>query len=64
MSASNTAPAPAEIPQQEPIVTHSGPMPQQGAMGAHGHEMHPQKFVQLVGCLVSPSKPKPLHRLH
>jgi hypothetical protein len=27
-----------------------GPMPQQDAAGSHGHEMHPQKFVQLVGC--------------
>jgi hypothetical protein len=27
-----------------------GPMPQQDADDCHGHEMHPQKLVQLVGC--------------
>ena len=27
-----------------------GPMSQQDAAGSHGHEMHPQKFVRLVGC--------------
>jgi hypothetical protein len=27
-----------------------GPMPQQVADDCHGHEMHPQKLVQLVGC--------------
>jgi hypothetical protein len=27
-----------------------GPMPQQSAFGAHGYDIHPQKFVRLVGC--------------
>ncbi len=27
-----------------------GPMSQQDAYDCHGHEMHPQKFVRLVGC--------------
>lgn len=27
-----------------------GPMSQQSAFGAHGYDIHPQKFVQLVGC--------------
>jgi hypothetical protein len=27
-----------------------GPMPQQDAGDSHGHEMHPQKLVRLVGC--------------
>ena len=27
-----------------------GPMTQQGTMGAHGHEMHPQGFLRLIGC--------------
>jgi hypothetical protein len=27
-----------------------GPMPQQDAGDCHGHEMHPQKLVRLVGC--------------
>jgi hypothetical protein len=26
------------------------PMSQQGAGASHGHEMHPQKLVRLVGC--------------
>ena len=64
MAASNVRPAPAELPKRKPIVTHSGPMPQQGSMGAHGYEMHPQKFVQLVGCHVSPAKQKTLHQMH
>jgi len=25
-------------------------MSQQGSLGAHGHEMHPQEFVRLIGC--------------
>jgi hypothetical protein len=27
-----------------------GPMPQQDMSDAHGHDMHQQKLVQLVGC--------------
>jgi hypothetical protein len=27
-----------------------GPMPLQNAADSHGHEMHPQKFIRLVGC--------------
>jgi hypothetical protein len=38
-------------------------MSQQDVADAHGHEMHPQKFVRLVGCHESnPGKPE--HRLH
>lgn len=34
----------------KPSRTNCGPMMQQGAMGAHGHEMHPQGFLRLIGC--------------
>jgi hypothetical protein len=27
-----------------------GPMSQQAALGLHGHDIHPQQFVRLVGC--------------
>jgi hypothetical protein len=27
-----------------------GPMSQQTALGSHGYDIHPQKFVRLVGC--------------
>jgi hypothetical protein len=27
-----------------------GPMSQQSAFGSHGYDIHPQKFVRLVGC--------------
>jgi hypothetical protein len=64
MAASNVRPAPAELPKRKPIATHSGPMRQQGSMGGHGHEMHPQKFVQLVGCRVSTAKQKTLRQMH
>jgi hypothetical protein len=33
-------------------------------MGGHGHEMHPQKFVQLVGCHVSTAKRKTSRQMH
>jgi hypothetical protein len=49
--------APAEFAQQkDPIITSGdrdpvqGPMSQQDAADCHGHDMHPQKFVRLVGC--------------
>ena len=43
----------AELPQERVAPADcgaQGPMPQQDAAEAHGHEMHPQKFVRLVGC--------------
>jgi hypothetical protein len=64
MAASNVRSAPAKLPKRKPIVTHSGPMPRQGSMGGHGHEMHPQKFMQLVGCHVSTAKRKTSHQMH
>jgi hypothetical protein len=57
MTASNMgvpARSPPEKHVQEKHVTLDGevpsPMPQQDADRSHGHEMHPQKLVQLVGC--------------
>jgi hypothetical protein len=34
----------------KPSHPNCGPMTQQGTMGAHGHEMHPQGFLRLIGC--------------
>ena len=34
----------------KPSRANCGPMTQQGTMGAHGHEMHPQGFLRLIGC--------------
>jgi hypothetical protein len=41
--------APAEL-LDKPSRGNCGPMIQQGTMGAHGHEMHPQGFLRLIGC--------------
>jgi len=41
--------APSELPDK-PSHSKCGPMTQQGMMGAHGHEMHPQGFLRLIGC--------------
>ena len=53
MITSNLNRVPAE-PQQkkDPLAGGGaqGPMSQQDAADCHGHDMHPQKFVRLVGC--------------
>jgi hypothetical protein len=44
---------PVQPPQQSDATAVSrvhGPMSQQEAGDSHGHEMHPQKLVRLVGC--------------
>jgi hypothetical protein len=44
---------PAQSPQKTNVIADGAPqrqMSQQIAGDAHGHEMHPQKFVRLVGC--------------
>ena len=49
----NVGSVPAEFPQQREMIADcgaQGPMSQQDAVGSHGHEMYPQKFVLLVGC--------------
>lgn len=52
MNPSNAGAIPAEFPPKKDVIADCGvgPMPQQDAAGSHGHEMHPQKFVRLVGC--------------
>jgi hypothetical protein len=53
MMSSNMGSIRTEIPQETDVIADGepqGPMLQQDAVGSHGHEMHPQKFVRLVGC--------------
>ena len=53
MITSNLSRVPAELQQnKDPIADRGaqGPMSQQNAADCHGHEMHPQEFVRLVGC--------------
>jgi hypothetical protein len=53
MIPSNVRSVPAESPQKTDVTTGCDvhrPMSQQHAGDSHGHEMHPQKLVQLVGC--------------
>jgi len=68
MIPSNAATVPAEFPQKEQTTADCGtpgPMPQQDVVGCHGHEMHPQKFVRLVGCHDSAAgNHQVAHRLH
>ena len=42
--------APLEREQNKPTPANCGPMMQQGTMGAHGYDMHPQGFLRLIGC--------------
>jgi hypothetical protein len=53
MNPSSTRSMPAESQRKTDVVGDGGvpgPMPQQDAGDCHGHDMHPQKLVQLVGC--------------
>jgi hypothetical protein len=53
MSPSNLRSVSPELPHKTAAVGDVGahhPMSQQDAGDCHGHEMHPQKLVQLVGC--------------
>jgi len=50
-------PGPASVPSASVASAHEedpacdcGPMTQQDMRNAHGHDMHPQKLVRLVGC--------------
>jgi len=56
-----------EFPQKKGGIVDcgaQGPMSQQNA-GSHSHEMHPQKFVRLVGCHESSvGKHESAHRPH
>jgi hypothetical protein len=58
--------APVEIPKKRDVLADHGdhgPMSQQDAVGSHGHEMYPQKFVRLVG-YHDPGKNEVTYRLH
>ena len=46
-SKAKSAPLP---PSQDDQAGDCGPMTQQDMRNAHGHDMHPQKLVRLVGC--------------
>jgi hypothetical protein len=48
--AGGVAQEPAKLLNNKTSRANCGPMTQQGMMGAHGHEMHPQGFLRLVGC--------------
>jgi hypothetical protein len=68
MIPSNAGSVPAEFPQKRDVIADCGvhgPMSQQHADDSHGHEMHPQKLVQLVGCHdPHAGKHEGAHRLH
>jgi hypothetical protein len=70
MIASNMGAVPAEFPPREErdgIADGAArrPMSQQDAAGSHGYEMHPQKFVRLVGCHdLNAAKHEAANRLH
>ena len=57
-----------EFPQKRDVIADCGahgPMSQQHAGESHGHEMHPQKLVQLVGCRdPRAEKHEDPHRVH
>lgn len=40
----------SDDPAPKKSVGNCGPMSQQSPLGAHGHDMHPQEFVRLIGC--------------
>src|SRR5690349_12565954 len=50
MRDSNRTPASVPPSHDENLAGDCGPMAQQNMRGAHGHDMHPQKLVRLVGC--------------
>lgn len=68
MIAINAGPVPAKFPKKTDVIADcgvQGPMLQQDAVGSHGHEMYPQKFVQLVGYHdPNAGKHEAAHRLH
>jgi hypothetical protein len=68
MIPSNVGSVPAEFTRQRDVIADRsahGPMSQQQAGDSHGHAMHPQKLVQLVGCHDSNAgKHEGAHRVH
>jgi hypothetical protein len=58
MIASNMGSEPAESSRKTEAIAEGGahlPMSEQNTADGRGHEMHPQKFVRLVGCHETPS---------
>jgi hypothetical protein len=47
---SSLPPSSAEPRHEKDVGADCGPMSQQDISNAHGHDMHPQELVQLVGC--------------
>ena len=47
---SSLPPSSAEPQHEKDVGTDCGPMSQQDVSDAHGHDMHPQELVRLVGC--------------
>jgi hypothetical protein len=69
MTASNVGSAKSRVTsadlQQKKPAGNCGPMSQQSPLGAHGHDMHPQEFVRLIGCSDKASqKADTMERLH
>jgi hypothetical protein len=68
MISSKLGSVPAEFPHKRDVISDCsahGPMSQQHAGDSHGHAMHPQKLVQLVGCHDSNAgKHEGTHRVH
>ena len=65
MLRSNPVRIPSEFPKKKDEIADCGPMSLQDAGDCHGHEMHPQKFVRLVGCHESSlGSHEDEHRLH
>jgi len=50
MTISKSAAALADISEADVVAEDGHHMLQQNMWDAHGHEMHPQQFVRLVGC--------------
>jgi hypothetical protein len=47
---SSQPPSSTEAPHEKDVGADCGPMSRQDVFDAHGHDMHPQKLVRLVGC--------------
>lgn len=47
---SSLPPSSVEPRHEKDVSADCGPMSQQNNSDAHGHDMHPQELVQLVGC--------------
>jgi len=64
MTVIKTDVVPAELPEKQDDVAKAGDpctMSQQDARDFHGHEIHPQQFVRLIGWHDSKARK---HRLH